>query len=83
MLTRVHKDNKWKLLIVSYKFRPTDIQHLQFGAHRGALGHLTSGICKAVMAAEREHQDELPQGSLVDHQEASTSEANSQIANLT
>ncbi|GMN47467.1 hypothetical protein TIFTF001_016643 [Ficus carica] len=35
------------------------------------------------MAAEHEHQDELPQGSPVDHQEASTSEAISQITNLT
>nr|GMN21026.1 hypothetical protein TIFTF001_043224 [Ficus carica] len=35
------------------------------------------------MAAEREHQDELPQGSPIDHQEASTSEAISQITNLT
>ncbi|GMN25152.1 hypothetical protein TIFTF001_051428 [Ficus carica] len=35
------------------------------------------------MTAEHEHQDELPQRSPVDHQEASTSEANSQITNLT
>ncbi|GMN47913.1 hypothetical protein TIFTF001_017076 [Ficus carica] len=35
------------------------------------------------MAAEHEHQDELPQGSPVDHQEASTSKAISQITNLT
>ncbi|GMN32806.1 hypothetical protein TIFTF001_041791 [Ficus carica] len=35
------------------------------------------------MAAEHEHQDELPQGSPVDHREASTSEAISQITNLT
>nr|GMN25019.1 hypothetical protein TIFTF001_043845 [Ficus carica]GMN25057.1 hypothetical protein TIFTF001_043850 [Ficus carica] len=35
------------------------------------------------MAAEHEHQDELPQGSPVDHLEASTSEAISQITNLT
>ncbi|GMN68320.1 hypothetical protein TIFTF001_037379 [Ficus carica] len=35
------------------------------------------------MAAEHEHQEELPQGSPADHQEASASEANSQIANLT
>ncbi|GMN34973.1 hypothetical protein TIFTF001_042145 [Ficus carica] len=35
------------------------------------------------MAVEHEHQDELPQGSPVDHQEASTSEAISQITNLT
>ncbi|GMN19954.1 hypothetical protein TIFTF001_047019 [Ficus carica] len=35
------------------------------------------------MAAEREHQDELPQGSPIEHQEASTSEAISQITNLT
>ncbi|GMN49594.1 hypothetical protein TIFTF001_018758 [Ficus carica] len=35
------------------------------------------------MAAEHEHQDELPQGSPIDHQEASTSEAISQITNLT
>ncbi|GMN22651.1 hypothetical protein TIFTF001_040307 [Ficus carica] len=35
------------------------------------------------MVAEREHQEELPQGSSVDHQEALTSEANTQIANLT
>ncbi|GMN65633.1 hypothetical protein TIFTF001_034686 [Ficus carica] len=35
------------------------------------------------MAAKHEHQDELPQGSPVDHQEASTSEAISQITNLT
>ncbi|GMN39581.1 hypothetical protein TIFTF001_008816 [Ficus carica] len=32
--------------------------------------------------AEREHQEKLPQGSPVDHQDASASEANSQIANL-
>ena len=35
------------------------------------------------MAAEHEHQDELPQGSQVNQQEASTSEATSQITNLT
>ncbi|GMN28335.1 hypothetical protein TIFTF001_041154 [Ficus carica] len=35
------------------------------------------------MAAEREHQDELPQGSPIIQQEASTSEAISQITNLT
>ncbi|GMN70147.1 hypothetical protein TIFTF001_039189 [Ficus carica] len=35
------------------------------------------------MTAELEHQQEFPQESSVDHQESSTSEANSQIANLT
>ncbi|GMN27998.1 hypothetical protein TIFTF001_044184 [Ficus carica] len=35
------------------------------------------------MAAEREHQDDLPQGSPIIQQEASTSEAISQITNLT
>ncbi|GMN21400.1 hypothetical protein TIFTF001_043307 [Ficus carica] len=35
------------------------------------------------MAAGHEHQDELPQGSPINHQEASTSEAISQITNLT
>ncbi|GMN24072.1 hypothetical protein TIFTF001_040532, partial [Ficus carica] len=35
------------------------------------------------MAAGHEHQDELPQGSPIEHQEASTSEAISQITNLT
>ncbi|GMN22508.1 hypothetical protein TIFTF001_045665 [Ficus carica] len=35
------------------------------------------------MAAEHENQDELSQGSPVDHQEASTSDAISQITNLT
>ncbi|GMN67948.1 hypothetical protein TIFTF001_037010 [Ficus carica] len=63
--------------------RTSESRHLQFGTHRGALGYLTSEIHKATMAAEREHQEELPQGSPVDHQEASTSEANTQIANLT
>ncbi|GMN71895.1 hypothetical protein TIFTF001_055588, partial [Ficus carica] len=56
---------------------------LQFGAHRGALGHLTSETRAATMAAEHEHQDKLPHGSPVDHQGASTSEAISQITNLT
>ncbi|GMN71761.1 hypothetical protein TIFTF001_055570 [Ficus carica] len=60
----------------------SESRHLQFDAHRGALGHLTSEIHKATMA-EREHQEELPQGSPVDHQDASASEANSQIAILT
>ncbi|GMN21599.1 hypothetical protein TIFTF001_043352 [Ficus carica] len=35
------------------------------------------------MAAEREHQDDLPQGSPIIQQKASTSEAISQITNLT
>ncbi|GMN35836.1 hypothetical protein TIFTF001_042294, partial [Ficus carica] len=61
----------------------TKIKHLQFGAHRGALGHLTSETRAATMAAGHEHQDELPQGSPIEHQEASTSEAISQITNLT
>ncbi|GMN64799.1 hypothetical protein TIFTF001_033867 [Ficus carica] len=46
---------------------PKQKQHLQFGTHRGALGHLTSETRTATMAAEHEHQDELPQGSPVDH----------------
>ncbi|GMN51026.1 hypothetical protein TIFTF001_020174 [Ficus carica] len=57
--------------------------YILFGAHRGALGHLTSETRAATMAAEHEHQDKLPQGSPIDHQEASTSEAISQITNLT
>ncbi|GMN48607.1 hypothetical protein TIFTF001_017766 [Ficus carica] len=35
------------------------------------------------MAKEREHQEELSQGSPVNHPEASTSGANTQITNLT
>ncbi|GMN33894.1 hypothetical protein TIFTF001_044847 [Ficus carica] len=61
----------------------TKIQHLQFDAHRGALVHFTSETRTAAMAAGHEHQDELPQGSPIEHQEASTSEAISQITNLT
>ena len=60
-----------------------DSQYLQFDAHRGALGHPTSEILKAFMADEREHQEELSQGSPVNHPKASTSGANTQIANLT
>ncbi|GMN47446.1 hypothetical protein TIFTF001_016613 [Ficus carica] len=60
-----------------------DSQHLQFGAHRGALGHLTPEIHRAFMADEREHQEEPSQGSPANPPEASTSGGNTQIANLT
>ncbi|GMN59019.1 hypothetical protein TIFTF001_028113 [Ficus carica] len=57
-------------------------QHLQFGAHRGALGHLTSEIHRAFIANEREHQEEPSQGSPTNQPEASTSGGNAQITNL-
>ncbi|GMN52604.1 hypothetical protein TIFTF001_021745 [Ficus carica] len=59
-----------------------DSQHLQFGAHRRALDHLTPEIHRAYMADEREHQEEPLQGSPANQPEASASRGNAQIANL-
>ncbi|GMN62683.1 hypothetical protein TIFTF001_031758 [Ficus carica] len=59
-----------------------DSQHLQFGAHCEALGHLTPEIHKAFMADESEHQEEPSQGNPANRPEASTSRGNAQIANL-
>ncbi|GMN60549.1 hypothetical protein TIFTF001_029643 [Ficus carica] len=50
-----------------------DSQHLQFGTHRGGLGHHSPEIHRAIMADEREHQEELLQNSLANQPEASAS----------
>ena len=59
-----------------------DFQHLQFGAHCGALGHRTPEIHRVFMVDEREDQEEPSHDSLANQPEASASGGDAQTANL-